>query len=262
MDRRQTAILFGDSEQGWSRPLRAKLRKRGFRVSATRSARSLLESVEREFPDIVVLDEDLEAGGGGILISIIRSRSPKTRIIRLFPARASSPGGVWAGHEDLPSFTKPVPVELLWEAILSAVRRPVDPGSRKSSPLILCVDDDRATLRSLSRILERHGYRVLTYTGAERALQELPLLDPDLLVLDVLMPGMNGLELIDELREYRQRSVPVVLLSGWDSDDAVQAGYGHGAACYLTKPLVPEILLDVVERLLRPAALLPRGAGG
>jgi DNA-binding response OmpR family regulator len=258
MDIEQAAILFGDAELGWSRLLRAKLRKRGFRVSATRSARSLLASVEREYPDVVVLDEDLEAGGGGILISILRSRSPKTRIIRLFPARSSSPGGVWPGHEDLPSFRKPVPVELLWDSILSAVRRPV---AHEQAPLILCVDDDRSTLRSLSRILGRHGYRVLTYTTAERALQELSLLDPDLLLLDVLMPGMNGLELIDELREYRQRSVPVVLLSGWDSDEAIQAGYGHGAACYLTKPCVPEILLDIVGRLVRPAALLPRGSG-
>jgi DNA-binding response OmpR family regulator len=221
MDTEPAAILFGDAELGWSRPLRAKLRKRGFRVSATRSARSLLASVEREYPDVVVLDEELEAGGGGILISILRSRSPKTRIIRLFPARSPSPGGVWPGHEDLPSFRKPVPVELLWDSILSAVRRPV---AHEHSPLILCVDDDRSTLRSLSRILDRHGYRVLTYTTAERALQELPLLDPDLLLLDVLMPGMNGLELIDELREYRQRSVPIVLLSGWDSDEAIQAG--------------------------------------
>jgi len=258
METRQTVILFGDAEQVWSRPLRAKLRKRGFQVSSKRSARSLLESVERQFPDVVVLDEDLEAGGGGILISIIRSRSPKTRVIRLFPARSPSPGGVWPGHEDLPSFRKPVPAELLWDSILSAVRRPV---AQEQAPLILCVDDDRASLRSLSRILGRHGYRVLTYMGAERALQELPLLDPDLLLLDVLMPGMNGLELIDELREYRQRPVPVVLLSGWDSDEAIQAGYGHGAACYLTKPCVPEILLDIVERLVKPAALLHRRAG-
>ena len=64
---------------------------------------------------------------------------------------------------------------------------------------------------SLARTIRRQGYRVLTYSEPELALEELPLLKPDLLILDVLMPELSGFEVLDEVRRYYRGTLPVVL---------------------------------------------------
>jgi len=82
------------------------------------------------------------------------------------------------------------------------------------------------------------------------ALEELPLLKPDLLILDVLMPGLSGFEVLKEIRNYHPAPLPVLLLSALDDDAAVAEGRRHGAACYLTKASPPESLLEAVRRLI------------
>jgi len=129
-------------------------------------------------------------------------------------------------------------------------------------PLVVCVDDDALFLQSLARMVRRQGYRFLTYTEPELALEELPLVKPDLVILDVLMPGLSGLEVLDEVRQFYPSQVPIVLLSALDGENKFVEGRKHGAACYLTKPCPPGVLVDTLHRLLavsdaqakRPAA--------
>jgi DNA-binding response OmpR family regulator len=115
---------------------------------------------------------------------------------------------------------------------------------------VICVDDDPLFLQSLARVIRRQGYRVLSYTEPEVALEELPLVKPDLVILDVLMPGLSGFEVLGELRQYYPAEIPVVLLSAQDGDARFAEGRKHGAACYLAKPCAPDVLIDTLHRLL------------
>jgi len=120
---------------------------------------------------------------------------------------------------------------------------------------VVCVDDDELFLRSLARVIRRRGYRVLTYTEPEFALEELPLVKPDLVILDVLMPGLSGFEVLAEIRRFHPRSLPVVLLSALDGDVRFPENRRRGgAACYLAKPCPPDVLMETVRRLLSQPA--------
>ena len=121
-------------------------------------------------------------------------------------------------------------------------------------PLVVCVDDDVLFLRSLARVIRRQGYRVLSYTEPEVALEVLPLVKPDLVILDVLMPGLSGFEVLGELRQFHPAGLPVILLSGLDEEAKFAEGRKSGAACYLTKPCPPEVLLEAVRRVLASCA--------
>jgi two-component system alkaline phosphatase synthesis response regulator PhoP len=115
---------------------------------------------------------------------------------------------------------------------------------------VLCVDDDPATLRALSRLLTRRGYRVAPCRDARQAIEALGRDRPDLAILDIMMPGMDGLELTGRIREAPQGPIPVVLLSALDSDEAFYEGHCRGACFYMTKPWEPSRMLDVVDYLI------------
>lgn len=88
------------------------------------------------------------------------------------------------------------------------------------------------------------------FNSSEQAMEALPIVRPDLAILDVAMAGMNGLQMTEEIRENQGR-LPVILLSGLDSDHEIERGYRSGATTYLTKPCDPAAVLHVVGNLLR-----------
>ena len=72
----------------------------------------------------------------------------------------------------------------------------------------------------------------------------------DLLVLDVVMPGLSGLQTLEELRKQGHTELPVVLLTAQSKDEDILRGYKKGADCYITKPLQPTALLNIVDYLI------------
>src|SRR5512147_3013492 len=106
---------------------------------------------------------------------------------------------------------------------------------------ILLVDDDDLLRRSLAFNLEKAGYRVSTAANAEDALALAQRDTPELLILDIGLPGMDGLE---ALRQYRQRaSVPVIFLTARRRQFDQVLGLELGADDYVTKPFALEVLL-------------------
>jgi CheY-like chemotaxis protein len=114
---------------------------------------------------------------------------------------------------------------------------------------VLCVDDDLAYLRSLARLLSRAGYRVSAFDDAERALDAIPWVRPDVALVDIMLPGMCGLDLAERIREQSKGRIPVVFLTGLDSDEAFYEGHQHGASYLVEKTETPQKLLDVVQVL-------------
>ncbi len=118
--------------------------------------------------------------------------------------------------------------------------------------LILVVEDDARLRGQLSRYLSDNGYRVTTAEDAAEARDRLRFLQPDLLVLDVMMPGENGLALTESLRS-EQIDLPVLLLTARGSPEDRIAGFEAGADDYLPKPFEPRELLLRIRAMLRRA---------
>ena len=122
----------------------------------------------------------------------------------------------------------------------------------KDSAHILVVDDDNRIRDLLKRFLTREGYRVTTASDAASARRMFSNMEFDLAILDVMMPGEDGLSLLAAMRDGRQKETPVMLLTARDQASDRIAGLKTGADDYLPKPFEPE------ELALRCAAILRR----
>jgi len=113
---------------------------------------------------------------------------------------------------------------------------------------ILVVDDQPANLRVVSALLNRHGYEVLSASDGESALELATAQVPDLMLLDMMMPGMDGFELISRIKQLPALGqVPVVFLTAAQDRDMLLRAFDAGAVDYVTKPFMPEELLARVN---------------
>ena len=116
-------------------------------------------------------------------------------------------------------------------------------------PIILVVDDEPQILRVMRAGLPARGYEVRTASGGEEALEEIRKEMPDLVILDLVMPGMSGLEVCQRVRE--SSSVPIIVLSAKGSESDKVAALDSGADDYVTKPFGMNELLARVRAVLR-----------
>jgi CheY-like chemotaxis protein len=118
-------------------------------------------------------------------------------------------------------------------------------------PLVLVADDSRTILSMVSSRLERAGYEVLAVSNGDEALALAEQRVPALVVLDVEMPALDGLEVTRRLRANpATREIPIVLLTGQDAAADVEAGRAAGATAYITKPFSPQELEARIEAIL------------
>lgn len=121
-----------------------------------------------------------------------------------------------------------------------------------SAPIILVVDDDATSRKSLTRLLEREGYRVAVAQDGQEALQLAGALLPDLVLTDLMMPGMDGYELCRRIREHDELSdVPLIIFTSVEDTDARVRGVEAGADDFLPKPLQPGLLKARVRMITR-----------
>jgi len=116
---------------------------------------------------------------------------------------------------------------------------------------IALVDDDKNILASVSMLLEQEGYNVRTFSDGASAFTGLSTTPPDLAILDIKMPRMDGLELLRRLRQ--NRDLPVILLTSKDEEIDELMGLNAGADDYIRKPFSQRLLLERVKAVLRRA---------
>jgi CheY-like chemotaxis protein len=191
-------------------------------------------------PDVVVLDDGFD------LTDHFRSTYPDAEVILLSShadqlIRGFGMGLLYHGLRPVGSRTL---VDLVDQALPGRLANASAPAP---APMVMCVDDDQQTLTSLSRLLGRHGYRVSTFEDPSKVLSAIPEVAPDVAVVDVAMPGLDGRELSRRIREQYRGLFPIVIHSARTSDADRWAGFRHGADYYLPKPCEPHHLLDVVD---------------
>ena len=125
---------------------------------------------------------------------------------------------------------------------------------------LLVVDDDRRIRELLQKYLIEHGYHVTAASDAEEARKRMTHFDFDLLIIDIMMPGEDGLTLTKQLRT--KTDVPILVLTARGEPEDRIAGFESGADDYLAKPFEPrELLLRVASILRRVGGPLPKLAG-
>ncbi len=124
---------------------------------------------------------------------------------------------------------------------------PTTPGGRR----ILVVDDEPHIRRVLGAILDKSGYEVRTASDGTEGLHEFGSGDVDLVILDLMMPGTSGLEILSKIRtDARGADTPVIILTAKGQDTDRDAALAGGANDFLTKPFSPKKLLARIEEIL------------
>jgi two-component system cell cycle response regulator len=126
-------------------------------------------------------------------------------------------------------------------------------------PKILVADDDQSLVRTLTWILKESGYEVVTAPGGEKLLERLETERPGMLLLDIMMPKTDGLQLLQRLKaDERFRDLPVLMISSMPPEEATVKALGLGAADFIPKPFRVRELLARVKAHLRSAEELAR----
>ncbi len=123
---------------------------------------------------------------------------------------------------------------------------------------VLVIDDDVKLLDLLKRILKASGFEVFTAASGEEGLELFFQVEPDIVILDIMMPGKNGWEVCRELR--KKTTVPILMLTALDNEDHIVKGLMNGADDYVVKPFKPRELVARLNALLRRSRMQPREA--
>jgi len=116
---------------------------------------------------------------------------------------------------------------------------------------ILLIEDEPIIIKSVSYFLLQEKFSVLFSLNAEDGLSKTLNEKPDLIVLDIMMPGMNGYQFLSHLKKTKEIShIPVIILSSLSRESDVLQGLERGAADYLTKPFSPKVLLSKIHKIL------------
>jgi DNA-binding response OmpR family regulator len=127
---------------------------------------------------------------------------------------------------------------------------------KTSAATVLVVDDEEDVVEVVSHFLKEDGYNVLAAFDGEEALQKAAGSGPDLIVLDIMLPGLDGYEVCKRLRSrIETERIPIIFLSAKSEEEDQIRGLMLGADDYLTKPVSPQVILAHVKAVLRRAGI-------
>jgi excisionase family DNA binding protein len=154
----------------------------------------------------------------------------------------------WSDKETIPAFYTPGRHRRYRRADLDSFLERSGPGVREQAgPTVLVVDDDEGTRALVRASLEQEGFDVLEAASAREGLVATDEEAPDLIFLDVMMPGMDGWEMLQRVQE-KHGATPVIMFSG--KVDAADEAQQRGATAFVAKPFDPRQLVDQAKQIL------------
>jgi len=116
---------------------------------------------------------------------------------------------------------------------------------------ILLVDDETALVELLTRRLQADGFEVITAADGREGLEKAEKERPDLVLLDVMMPNMDGYEVLQSLKEMDEtRDIPVIMFTVKSNAEDIERAVLAGAADYITKPFAPQVLMQRIREVM------------
>ena len=120
---------------------------------------------------------------------------------------------------------------------------------------ILICEDEEIMLTALEFRLRKQGFEVILAKDGRQAIQKVQEESPDVLVADIMMPYVTGLELITFIREEMQSALPVIIISALENDEVVLEAFRLGATDFITKPFKPNELILRIKKILQEAEM-------
>ena len=218
----------------------------GFQAAAFESAGSLLKSSQLRETSCLIIDVRMAGMNGLQLQSHLAAAGYKIPIIFItaYDDRESRQRAMQAGA--VAFLSKPFTDEPLLQTLRSAL-----PGQlRASRTLISLVDDDESIRRTTTLLIQSYGFRAAAFESADSLLNSGQLHETSCLIVDVQMPGMNGLQLQRHLAALGYR-IPVIFITAYDNKESRQQAMQAGAVAFLSKPFNDTLLLETIRTTLR-----------
>ena len=247
-------ILIVDDDLNISYPLARLLRHEGLSVRSVSSKQEAWQAIRAQMPDGLIVDVCLPDGSGYALVEELRNlpdvTQPVVLMISALTRLADKVEAIRCGADMY--FEKPMDLDTLSRRL-----RHLLASTRKAPARILSVEDDPQQVAYLRLILEGAGYQVQACSEPKNFHDDLIAFQPDLILMDVHLPEMNGYDLVRYLRQdERYVALPVLFLTarkqGQSRIEAVKAGGDD----HLDKPVAPELLLSAVAARIERARLL------
>src|SRR5574343_1009685 len=160
-------------------------------------------------------------------------------------------GPLWSASVTTPAILSWTPFSPCW------IPTPMPDFDRLNTDLVLIVDDVPDNLSVLHDALDEAGYTVLVATQGESALRRAAQSLPDVILLDALMPGMDGFEVARRLKaDFTTQHIPIVFMTGLTETAHVVAAFDAGGADYVTKPIRPQEVLARIAAHMQSARLM------
>ena len=236
-------ILVVDDSKAARDQLRILLEEHGYTVVEASGGAEAVQLARLLQPKLMTLDVMLPDLDGFDVIQVLRN-DPLTRDLPVIfiTATTESERGLALGGSGF--ITKPFTAE----EVLTHVRRLAEPLPRR----VLVVDDDYHVRPTLARLLRRGGFQAIEASNGQTALEQVRRDPPDLVLLDIRMPDIDGYEVLRQLKQSpAHQHIPVVVLTASDlGDSARRRVIELGAVRYLEKPIASEDLLAEIEQIL------------
>ncbi len=231
----------------------------GYQVSHAFNAEDGIEYLRSQKPDLVLMDIQLP-GMNGLTATRIIKEGPETKDIPViglssYAMQGDDQKALDAGCDGY--ITKPIDTRNFLKTIggflLNHSASPVT-GSKQIThmPRVLIVDDDLQNVKLMKAKLQNRGYELLEAYSGEDALKKVETSPPDLILLDIMMPGIDGYEVVKRLRkEPKNKDVPIIMVTALDGMEDKIRGFEAGADEFLTKPVNSVELLARIKSMLR-----------
>ncbi len=245
----QIRLLIVDKDKQFIDSLVRDATARGLQTAIAPNLKFARNSLQRVCPDIVLLDISVEEGEDKLIfLEEMSNHVPAIPVLVFTHQELSSDRVALARRKSQGFFHKPISPNRVLEAISKALK-PVTKNEAK----VMVVDDDRMILRLVRTLLEPWRIKVTTVNNSLQFWDELESVKPDLLILDVQMPNIDGVELCQLLRnDSRWNWLPIVFLTGQRNTDTIQQVFSAGADDFINKPVVaPELIIRIFNRLER-----------
>jgi DNA-binding NtrC family response regulator len=256
----QNRVLLVDDEAEFLQSMARALRRRGFAVETAQNGYHALKWLKLAPFDVVILDVKMPGIDGEEVFHRIHDEWPSLLVIMLTGHGTTEQAFKTSKKGVFDYLAKPCDIDKLTERIRAAIHiKSKDEADNQEKSLpdeirVLLIDDEEELLYSLSKVLSRRNMRIFTAANGYKALEILNKQNVSVAVLDIKMPGIDGLELLPQMKK-QQPNLQVIILTGHPTIDTAFKGSKSGAFEYMTKPPDVDSLTALIQKAFEKSQL-------